>query len=266
MSRWLKIARAELVRDITLSLRYPMELGTGLLIMYFLFMGIYLGGRQLAGGAQLGGVEGTVVGFTMLFFALMALNTMSIDIENEARQGTLEQVFLCAPSFLGLLWVRAVVHLGIGSLAVLALSLAIQLSTGRMLSLAPGELGIVIPVVLLTIAGLCGFGLILGGLSLVLKRIGQLSSLIQFALFFPALADLSGLPPALHSVLLHFPFIRGVQLLKTLFAEGDSAGAAAIRSGLSWLAIDTVLYIAVGSLIFLFFERLARRGGMLAHY
>ena len=139
MRRWLKIARAELVRDITLSLRYPMELGTGLMVMYLLFMGIYVGGRQMSGGVDLGGIEGTLVGFTMLFFALMALNTMSIDIENEARQGTLEQVFLCAPSFLGLLWVRALVHLGIGSLAVLLLSLAIQASTGRFLRLEPGE-------------------------------------------------------------------------------------------------------------------------------
>jgi ABC-2 type transport system permease protein len=245
-----------------------MELGTGLVIMYFLFMGIYLGGRQLAGGAELGGVEGTVVGFTMLFFALMALNTMSIDIENEARQGTLEQVVLCAPSFLGLLWMRAVVHLGIGSLAVILLSLAIQLSTGRLLRLAAAEVLPAALAIFLTVAGLCGFGLILGGLSLVLKRIGQLSSLIQFALFFPALADLSGLSPGLHGAIMHFPFVRGVQLLKLLFADaaGQAVAADIIRRELLWLAADSLIYIGLGSLVFLFFERLARRGGMLAHY
>jgi len=34
MIRWLKAARAELIRDFTLTLRYPLELLTGLFVLY----------------------------------------------------------------------------------------------------------------------------------------------------------------------------------------------------------------------------------------
>ena len=56
-----------------------------------------------------------VIGFTMWFFAIMAINTMSMDIESEARQGTLEQVYLHAPNYLGLLWLRALAHMTLGA-------------------------------------------------------------------------------------------------------------------------------------------------------
>ena len=85
MIRWLKIARAELIRDVTTSLRYPLQLLTGLFIIYVLFMGLYMGARAIAGKFALSGdLDGVIIGYTMWFFALMAINTMSIDIENEA--------------------------------------------------------------------------------------------------------------------------------------------------------------------------------------
>ncbi len=57
--RWLKIARAEAVRDFKTALRYPVELCTGLVIMYVLFMALYLGALSLAGGKGLGaGLDG----------------------------------------------------------------------------------------------------------------------------------------------------------------------------------------------------------------
>lgn len=266
MIRWLKIARAEFIRDLTTSLRYPLELLTGMFILYVLFMGLFMGAKLLAGSQALSGnLDGVVIGYTMWFFALMAINTMSIDIENEARQGTLEQVYLHAPNYLGLLWVRAVVHLAMGAGVVVLLSVAIQLTTGNWLALTWQAVPAVILTIILTIAGLCGFGLILGGLSLTFKRIGQLSALMQFSLFFLAYADLATIPLPWREIVAHLPLARGVDMLKLLIGS-DTAALQAIAEPMLWLLVDSLVYAAIGSLVFYAMERVARKGGLLGHY
>lgn len=267
MTRWLKIARAEMIRDLTVSLRYPVELFTGVFILYVLFMGLFMGAKMLSGGqaqALSGNLDGLVIGYTMWFFSMMAINTMSLDIESEARQGTLEQVYLHAPSYLSLLWVRAAVHLAMGAAVVVVLSVMIQATTGHWLPLSWSIVPALIGVIALTICGLCGFGLMLGGLSLVFKRVGQLSALVQFSLFFLAYSTLSDIPLPWRSIVAHLPLARGVDILKQLFADG--LAAPGLNGGIVWLAVDTVAYAVIGSLIFAALDRVARKNGLLSHY
>jgi ABC-2 type transport system permease protein len=263
--RWLKILRAEAYRDLITSLRYPVEMVTGLLILYMFFMGLYTGARMLAGQqGVLAGHDGMVVAFTLWFFAIMAINTMSVDIESEARQGTLEQVYLHAPNYLGLLWLRAVVHLAYGAWMVIALSLLIQLTTGRWLHLGLDGLPVLIAAALLGVAGLCGVGLLLGALSLVFKRIGQLSAIVQFGLFFLAFVQLKDLPPMWQAILPHLPLTGAVQIVIALITPGTDPAFFALR--LLWLAVDSAVYALLGSLVFLWAEKQARKAGSLSHY
>jgi len=265
MRRWLKAIRAEFIRDLTITLRYPVEVFFGLFVLYILFMGLFMGARMLAGDHALSGdLDGLVIGYSMWFFALMAINAMSIDIESEARQGTLEQVYMHAPNFLALLWVRALVHITMGAGAVVVLALLIQATTRHFLPLSWEIVSPVLLVIVLTVVGLAGFGLILGGLSLVFKRIGQLSSVVQFSLFFLAYADLSQLSGNLRSVVAHLPLARGVDILRSLFAARDAYEG--FGSQLGWLAADTLGYVLVGCLVFIAMDRIARKGGMLSHY
>jgi ABC-2 type transport system permease protein len=264
MTRWLRIARAEAVRDFSTALRYPLELLSGVVIMYVFFIGIVTGGAAIAGVKALGAssMEQLVISFCMWFLALMALNAMSVDLEGEARQGTLEQIYLNAPSFLGLVWVRGFVHVILGGFAVIVLSVLIQLTTGYWLHLSASEAGLAFVVVWLTVIQLLGFGLILGGLTLVFKRLGQVSAILQFGLFFIVVKDLSQVSEALRVVLLHAPLAAGVNVLKLLNA-GDTEGAL---SGLPLLLLDTFIYALIGSLIFLWCQREALKRGSLSHY
>ena len=264
MVRWLKIARAELIRDYKTALRYPVEMATGLTIMYVLFMALYLGALSLAGGRGLGGgLDGMVVGYCMWFFAMMAMNTMSLDIEREAQQGTLEQVVLHVPDFLGTLWLRAGTHLLLGAGLVIVLNLAIQVSTGNYLHLSFSGWLAAIAVVLVTLVGLCGVGLLLGGMSLLFKRIGQLSAIIQFSLFFLASMDIQSLPEPWPGLVSHLPMAGGVSLLKALVAGAAPLGLA---EGFAWLVFDSACYALIGSVVFKLMERATRRAGLLSHY
>jgi ABC-2 type transport system permease protein len=263
--RWLKILRAEAYRDLITSVRYPVEMATGLFMLYVFFMGIYNGARKLAGTQGiLAGHDGMVVAFTLWFFALMAINTMSVDIESEARQGTLEQVYLHAPNYLALLWLRAVVHLAYGAWMVLALSLLIQVTTGRWLHLGLSGVPVLLGAAVIGVIGLCGIGLILGALSLVFKRIGQLSAIVQFGLFFIALVQVQGLPPLWQTVLPHLPLAGAVQIVTALVTPGTDP--ATFGPELLWLAVDSAVYALLGSLVFMWAEKRARKAGSLSHY
>lgn len=263
--RWLKILRAEAYRDLITTLRYPVEISTGLVMLYVFFMGLYTGARMLAGKQGiLQGHDGMVVAFTLWFFAIMAINTMSVDIESEARQGTLEQVYLHAPNYLVLLWLRAVVHLAYGAWMVIALSLLIQVTTGRWLHLALSGISVLLAAAVLGVLGLCGIGLVLGALSLVFKRIGQLSAIVQFGLFFLAFVQPQDLPPLWQSVLPHLPLAGAVQIVTALVTSG--ADPAAFGPELLWLAVDSAVYALLGSLVFMWAEKRARRAGSLSHY
>jgi ABC-2 type transport system permease protein len=264
MSRWLRIARAEAVRDFSTALRYPLELLSGVVIMYVFFIGIVTGGRAIAGAQAVGAksLEQMVIAFCMWFLALMALNAMSVDLEGEARQGTLEQIFLNAPSFLGLVWIRGYVHVLLGGMAVVVLAILIQLTTGKWMHFAPADAGMALLALLLTVTELLGFGLILGGLTLVFKRLGQVSAILQFALFFIVVKDLSQLSPTLRTLVVHAPLAAGVNVVK-LLNNGDTAGAMAAYIP---LVIDAVLYAAIGSVFFLWCQREALKRGSLSHY
>lgn len=264
-TRWLKVMRAEYLRDLRTALRYPVEILSGLLVMFLFFMAIFFGAKQFSGGeisAQ--SIEEMVIGYCMWFFAIIALNAMSIDVENEARQGTLEQVFICAPAFLPVLWIRALVKLSYGFITVSLLSIGLQLVTGQWLALQATDILPGLLTVALSIIGISGLGLMLGALSLVLKRVGQLSTIIQFSLFFPAFSNLQELAEPARSWLMHLPFTRGIMLLREL-VRLDSLPSD-FWPETAWLALDTAAFAIAGSLVFLAMERLAKRDGSLAHY
>ncbi|MCB1220346.1 MAG: hypothetical protein H7A35_16330 [Planctomycetales bacterium] len=264
-TRWLKVMRAEYLRELRTALRYPMEIGTGLLVMFLFFAGIFFGARQIAGGViSAENTEMLMIGYCMWFFAIIALNAMSIDVENEARQGTLEQVFICAPAFLPVLWIRALVKLSYGFFTVMLLSLMLQLVTGQWISFQLADILPGIAAIVLSIAGVTGLGLMLGALSLVLKRVGQLSSIIQFSLFIPAFYDFSKLNPQAQAWIGHFPFTRGIMLLRELTSTDSLPSGYWAQIG--WLSIDAAIFAIIGSLVFSAMERLAKQDGSLAHY
>jgi ABC-2 type transport system permease protein len=197
----------------------------------------------------------------MWFLAIMAINSMSVDLESEARQGTLEQLFLHAPNLTALIWVRGIVHLLMGSGAVAVLLVAIQLTTGHWLPLRPPLILPALITLVLTTLSLLGCGLAFGGLALVYKRIGQLAAILQFALFLLAFTDLSKLPAPWDRVAAHAPFVSGLAVIKLLFG-----GGAVPWLSIASLALDTAIYAALGTLAFAYLKRCALRGGLLSHY
>ena len=96
------------------------------------------------------------------------------------------------------------------------------------------------------------------------KRIGQLSAMVQFGLFFLAFVQVQNLPAAWQAVLPHLPLTGAVQIVIALTTP--SSAPATLSPALAWLAVDSAVYALLGSLAFSAAERKARKAGSLSHY
>ncbi|MER3462110.1 MAG: ABC transporter, partial [Armatimonadota bacterium] len=146
----------------------------GAVIAFALF---FSGARYLAGPALFGErLEALVVSLIAWSLAFSLLAHIASNLAEEALAGLLEQLALTRPGLLGVVLVRASLSLLQTGLLVVPVVLAILLTSGARLDFQPLAL---LPLGTLALGAL-GLGLVLGGLALIYKRVGQLLGLLQF--------------------------------------------------------------------------------------
>ncbi|OGK09757.1 MAG: hypothetical protein A2Y63_04635, partial [Candidatus Riflebacteria bacterium RBG_13_59_9] len=212
MRQVLKLARAETMRSILLALRYPVETIVGLGIMYCIFMGLFLGARTLVKDPEVfnASLDGFVISYVMWFFVISAIGQLAFHVQMEAQIGVLEQIFLNYPRVLVLLLVRCVVDFVTSLILVSVLLLCIMATTGRWLAIGVGNSAQILLLLVLTVAGIYGFGLIFAGLALVFKRIGQIGSITQFAFFLLAYLPIEQMTGWMRVALYSLPLTLGL--------------------------------------------------------
>jgi ABC-2 type transport system permease protein len=119
-----------------------------------------------------------------------------------------------------------------------------------------------IPLMLLTVWGVYGFGFAMGGLALVFKQVQAVFQIFQFVWVALVIAA---------SALETFPWAKflpvtwGVHLIGRVLIHGQSLYAMPIADVAFLIAISAV-YFLLGYLIFKRLERVARDRGLLGHY
>ncbi len=265
---FLKLVRAEFVRTFLLTFRYPLEFVSGLLLMYLFFFGLFIGARTLvAGGTIISfSLSSFIVSYLMWFFVISALNRYSYSIEVEAQQGILEQIYLNFPRYLFLQYIRAIVDFILGVVFVSLLLTMISFTTGHFLTLDFEASWQAILVVVVSIIGINGFGLIFGGLALMFKRIGQVGSLMQFVFFLLSYLPTEQFSRNVQFGLYFLPLTQGVKLLKLIVIQGENIFSQTNLSLFGGLILNSAAYFCIGSLFFLLCERKAKIDGRLSQY
>ena len=143
---------------------------------------------------------------------------------------------------------------------LIPLLLLLSLSTGVALELRFVD---TLPVVGLTILGLCGFGYLLGAVTLLFKRIGNAMTLVQFGLLFLCLPPVEQFSGPLKLIALTLPLTQGVKLLRRVLAPGSEIIGA---GDFLLLILNSAAYLLVGIAVFRWAERLARDRGLLGQY
>lgn len=256
VSGW-RLLQAGLLRVWISMRRYPFNLFSGMVTIYLLFLFLFYGASFVSGGLRVGQTrEGLVVGFIAWLAMLIAFQDPAHRLTQAATEGTLEQQAL-SPWGLERVVLAETLAANTANLVITGLMLGfVMLTTGQRLHVS--VLDVVVPLALLLLQG-AAFGLVLGGLALIFKRV-ELSFQIWQFLFIGFLVI-----PWETSFLVRFvPFTWAHRLLQEVMVggarlmtvPGELAGAAAVSLGhflLAWL-------------VFRRFVASARRLARLGHY
>lgn len=258
--------KTEIKVGFTKMIRYPVQTLTSVLTLYLLFVGVFYGSRSIAGVVNTPSAEfarsatGSIAGYLLWFFALFAIDSMSQNIGEEAQTGTLEQLYLARWSFSLMLFLRFLSSIVTSLAMLIPLLLLLSLTTGVIPEL---HLGKTLPVIGLTILGLCGFGYLLGAITLLFKRVGNTITLVQFGLLFLCFPPVERLSGPLKIMALTLPLTQGAKLLRWILLGHGSPLTA-------WdflpLILNSVAYLLVGIAVFHWAEERARDKGLLGHY
>jgi len=227
---------------------------------------IFIGASFFLGGGQFNPqqLDTLFLGYIVWLYARIVIMSTGGDLVGEAQAGTLEQMYMTpAPTemlvlgrvFATLITTTVMVFLtGIALILILGLNIPVRWEA--------------FPVMGLTLAGLFGFALMLGGATLVFKRIEALADLIQNALLFltGSLLPISHFPGWLATFARTLPITQGIDVLRNVELNGQTLTSAWVNGSLIWLVVNSALYLSVGWVVFKWGERIARTQGSLSHY
>ncbi|QLC35722.1 ABC transporter permease (plasmid) [Halarchaeum sp. CBA1220] len=251
------LLKAVIYRDLLIWVRYPLNAALGLFMGVFFFALMFYGGTLVAGEAFSDSIEGLIVGYFLWTLSLGAYSGIMNDIQSEASWGTLERHFMTPFGFGPVVLAKsiAIVFRTFMTSAVILVVMLLVTGTGLNLNLVT-----VLPVATLTLAGALGLGLVMGGLSVLYKRISNIANLLQFAFIGLISAPVFDLPWA--RVL---PLVQGSAMLQRAMVDGTRLWEFDPLS-LAVLIGTSVFYLAFGYAVFSLTTRRARRLGVLGDY
>lgn len=244
-------------KRFVMLIRYPINTATQFLSMFIFFALVFFGGKAVAGPGITDSLDGIVVGFFVWTLATVGFRGLADDVQNEARWGTLERLFLSPYGFGTVMTAKTLVNVCYTLVWSSALLLLLMASTDRWLHVDPLT---VIPLALFTIASFIGVGFFFAGLAVHYKRIENVFSLVVFG-FVALIAAPVGQYPAL-TVL---PGTQGSYLMRLAMEDGLALWEFA-PTALAALVATAVGYWLVGYYCFTRAQRRARKLGSLGEY
>lgn len=202
-------------------------------------------------------LEGIVVGFMVWHFAYISFGDITWGIMEEARQGTLEQLYMCPVGFSWVMIFHVITSFIFSALEAFIVLLFMMASTGLWLHL---DILSLVPLLTLTISGVYGLGFIMGGFALIFKRVESVFSVVQYVFVFFIIASTSS-----HSLVKLLPLSLGTRAIGMVMVDGFSLANLPL-SDVFFLFGNSLFYLGLGFSFFKLFEIIARNRGLLGHY
>ena len=204
------------------------------------------------------------IGYFLWYFAIKAISGVANSISTEAMAGTLEQIYMSPVPTWALFISRVLSIILISVLQMTVITVVISLNFGVRVPLSVGFLG----VLSVTMTGLFGVGLMVGGATLVLKNTSALSATVSNVLLFlnGTIMPVDRFPLWLESVSLLFPTTQGIIVLRKVGLDGESLVSTWNDGSLVYLIVHSALFLALGLAAFRYAEHVGRRKAVLGHY
>jgi len=259
----LRMIRAELVKGLQVSVRYPIEFIASMVGLGVIYLAVYWTNRALiTPGLTASPLVWSLVGFLMWYYVAIVVGSLSTSLQNEATEGTLEQLLLTSAGPARLLFARLVAIVLRGSLEVLLIFGGLILLTRvHLVCRAVPSL----MVMGLSMIGLAGLGFALAALTLLYKRVSGLVGLFTLGMLV-MMGVLGGRQDTLVQVLAAvLPLVQGSRLMQQLFSSGMPVPAAWVPQMLT-LTLNSAGYLIAGLVLFSFADRRARQRGIIGQF
>lgn len=240
--------------------RYPLELIIGMLMMGATFYALILGAQYLSGPAvQFGArLDGVILGYGLWMLVLMAMNGIALVLQEEARTGTLEQIYMSVRGPVQVLLQRSLAGLALNLAISVGMLLLMLVVTGRSLTY---RVEVLLPLASVLL-GAHGLGLLLGGLALVFKRVQGALRLFQIGLLGLVMVPVETWTGAGRIGGLLIPIAPAAGQMRALMTLDQPFVWREFGFGLA----NGLAYFLAGVLLFGIADRIARDRGMLGQY
>ncbi|WBX80265.1 ABC transporter permease [Virgibacillus salarius] len=256
--RWYILLKTNVRKEYIELKRYLPNTIAMLLTFYFIFLAMFLGIQVIGDpGAQDVNTQYIIVNYVFWFLTVMVINQIGFDIINESMRGTLEQLAMSPMGIWRIMTARLVATTILNFIIVVILLLMSMLTTGQWLNI---DVVTIIPILVLTLFSMYGLGLIIAGISIVLKQVQAFLQILQFILM-----GLTFIPLSVAPILSFFPFVKGVDLMRSVMIEGLTLSSINLGD-IAILLINAIIYFTLGLATFLCCERIAMKKGLLAQY
>jgi ABC-2 type transport system permease protein len=188
---------------------------------------------------------------------------MSEQLNKEAKTGTLEHLYTSSLNPVYILLARVFSTFFYISVSSPVAFYLLQLSTGVYVNL---KFLSILPILVLTFIGLCGFGFILAGITLIFKRIGVASLILPFFPFGLVVLPLENLSGNLQTLVLLLPLAYGAKLIRLVALQNQGFIALVINGNILILLLNSLFYLSLGMFGYKILEKIAKEKGLLAHY
>lgn len=242
------------------AIRYPMGNLFSVILLFLLFTGMFLTASAFVeiNLIESGNLSSAILSYVAWTITITSLSSLASNIENEARQGTLEQLLLAEVSFVTLSIVRAFSRVFIILVMNIFVFILISAVFRNPLNFQPI---LIVPILMLLLSSI-GLGLAIGGFSVAFKSSGGLVNLIQFLLlpvYFINIHSVSS--QTLVYLLQGLPGVPAIYLLKDTFIKGHLSSGSLILA-----ALNAFAWFFFGVVVLWLLSRKAVRAGTISHY
>ena len=255
-------------KEFRMFFRYPLRVISSLLVgIVFLVQFIYFGQAILGGrfSSLLQASTGVgdyptyvLIGYTLWWVSVSPMEASVWGIRRELQRGTFESNVASPTGILKMILGLAIAWMLMDSVLMLAVFLFGVLTFHIPISLI--TVVKVAPVLFLSFLAFLGFGLMFSGLVMMLKNIGPLANILEFAILFLSgvFFPLSTLPQGVRAISSLIPLTHATNAIRRLFLGYPYSS---VSQDIAWMLFLIPMYWMISLVIFKWAERVTRMMG-----
>ncbi|WP_280770849.1 ABC transporter permease [Salipaludibacillus daqingensis] len=256
--RWLNLLKANFRKEYIEMKRYFPNTLALLVTFYIIFLAAFFGIVFIGDPASFeANVQYSIVSVVFWSLTMLTMNFIGFSVVTEAMRGTLEQLYMSPMGVWKIMLTRIIGQFALQSILMIILLFAAMGTSGQWLNLNPMT---TIPIILITMVSMVGVSFMIAGLAIIVKQIQAFLQIFQFVLMGLVFIPLSVAP-----ILAFAPFVKGVNLVRTVMIENLTLSEIAF-SDVTILLLNSFIYFILGLIVFHRCEKIAMKKGLLGQY